>query len=194
MRTLTERRDWTNVLFTHKTIEEINTLVSQRWHELGMALGRQTPANEALTLDERSPLALDVALLMKVANGELQRTDVQVRRVELALQRVMDVLVGNALQQKMTLPDDFWRTEIGVLISRARWWVSIDDLITITNAAALAFGESSQASRMRIARAIDSGLLDWVPDPSVANPQQNRRVLRSQVERLREQRSLPETE
>ncbi len=182
------------MLFTHKTIEEINTLVSQRWHELGMALGRQTPANEALTLDERSPLAQDVALLMKVANGELQRTDVQVRRVELALQRVMDVLVGNALQQKMTLPDDFWRTEIGVLISRARWWVSIDDLITITNAAALAFGESSQASRMRIARAIDSGLLDWVPDPSVANPQQNRRVLRSQVERLREQRSLPETE
>jgi hypothetical protein len=45
---------------------------------------------------------------------------------------------------------------------------------------------------MRIARAIDSGALDWVPDPSVANPQQNRRVLRSQVEQLRELRRIPD--
>lgn len=36
------------------------------------------------------------------------------------------------------------------------------------------------------------GLLEWVPDPSVANPQQNRRVLRPQVERLRDQSRLPE--
>jgi hypothetical protein len=72
------------------------------------------------------------------------------------------------------------------------WWVSVDDLITISNAAALAFGENTQANRMRIARAIDHGLLDWVPDPSVANPQQNKRVLRPQVERLRDQRRLPE--
>jgi hypothetical protein len=79
-----------------------------------------------------------------------------------------------------------------VVVSRARWWISIDDLITISNAAALAFGENSQASRMRIARAIDNGQLEWVPDPSVANPQQNRRVLRSQVERLRELSTLPE--
>jgi hypothetical protein len=56
----------------------------------------------------------------------------------------------------------------------------------------LCFGENNQANRMRIAGAIDSGLLEWVPDPSIANPQQNRRVLRPQVERLRDLRSLPE--
>ena len=59
-------------------------------------------------------------------------------------------------------------------------------------AAALAFGENTQANRMRISRAMDKGLLDWVPDPSVINPMQNRRVLRDQVERLRDMRSLPE--
>ena len=73
-----------------------------------------------------------------------------------------------------------------------RWWLSLDDLITISSAAALAFGENTQANRMRIARAIDGGLLTWVPDPSVANPQQNRRVLLPEVERLRDLRSLPE--
>jgi hypothetical protein len=81
---------------------------------------------------------------------------------------------------------------MGILISRARWWISIDELITMSNAAALAFGENTQANLMRIARAIDRGLLDWVPDPSTANPQQNKRVLRPQVERLRDQSQLPE--
>ena len=104
----------------------------------------------------------------------------------------MDLLFGNALQSKAIIPDDFWQTDIGILVSRARWWVSVDDLITISNAAALAFGENTQANRMRIARAIDNGLLEWVPDPSVVNPQQNKRVLRPQVERLRDQRRLPE--
>jgi hypothetical protein len=92
----------------------------------------------------------------------------------------------------VSLSEEFWHTKLGVLVARARWWVWADELITISNAAALAFGANSQPNRMRIARAIDSGALDWVPDPSVANPQQNRRVLRSQVERLRELRRLPE--
>lgn len=78
------------------------------------------------------------------------------------------------------------------MISRVRWWISVDDLITISNAAALAFGENTQANRMRIGRAIENGLLEWIPDPSVANPQQNKRVLRPQVERLRDQRRLSE--
>jgi hypothetical protein len=73
-----------------------------------------------------------------------------------------------------------------------RWLHSAEELITISNAAALAFGENTQANRMRIARAMERGLLAWIPDPSVANPQQNRRVLRSQVDRLREQSRLPE--
>jgi hypothetical protein len=104
----------------------------------------------------------------------------------------LDLLLGNVLHSAITIPDDFWRTDIGIVVSRVRWWISVDDLITISNAAALAFGENTQAHRMRIARAIEHGLLEWVPDPSMANPQQNRRVLRPQVERLRDQRWLPE--
>jgi hypothetical protein len=131
-------------------------------------------------------------LLIDVANGRYPRTEALVRQVDGALARLLDLLLGNALHSTGTIPDGFWRTEIGTLVSRTRWWSAVDDLVTISNAAALAFGENTQASRMRIARAIDQGLLDWVPDPTVANPQQNRRVFRPQVERLRDQRRLPD--
>ena len=143
-------------------------------------------------LDDGHHLPRDLKLLIGVANGELQRTDSAIRRVEVALTRLLDLLFGNAMGTRSVPPDEFWRTDIGILVSRARWWVSVDDLITISNAAAFAFGENSQPNRMRIARAIESGVLEWIPDPSVSNPQQNKRVLLSQVERLRDLKRLPE--
>ena len=179
-------------LFGETFAREVTSLVERRHGELGAALGVQPEQAVQAALDEQTPLRRDLKLLIAVANGELMRTDAAVRRVELALGRVMDLLLGNALGSNTTLPDDFWVTDIGVLVSRVRWWVSIDDLITISNAAALVFGENNQPNRMRISRAIDNGLLEWVPDPSVANPQQNKRVLRPQVERLRDLSRLPE--
>lgn len=179
-------------LFGNLLVQEITALVRQRYQELGIALGEDIAQNQVGQMDEQSPLQLDLKLLIGVANGEYSRTDANVRRVQLALTRLLGLLLGNALQSKATIPEDFWRTDPGVVVSRVRWWISADDLITISNAAALAFGENNQANRMRIARAMDNGLLEWVPDPSVANPQQNRRVLRSQVEHMRDQSKLLE--
>jgi hypothetical protein len=179
-------------LFGDALAREITFLVERRHEQLGTALGASPAQTVAVAPDEQTPLRRDLKLLIAVANGELMRTDAGVRRVELALGRVLDLLLGNALGGNAAIPDDFWGTSIGVLVSRVRWWVSTDDLITISNAAALAFDENNQANRMRISRAIDNGLLEWVPDPSVANPQQNKRVLRTQVERLRDLSRLPE--
>lgn len=179
-------------LFDNTFIQETIAQVRQRYLELGVALGASGEQEDADQADEASSLLCDLKLLTGVANGEYHRTDEMVRQVELALARLLDVLLGNALHSKTVTPDHFWKTDIGVLVSRVRWWISVDDLITISNAAALAFGENTQANRMRIVRAIDNGLLEWVPDPSVANPQQNKRVQRPQVERLRDQRRLPE--
>ena len=178
-------------LFTSADADEIIDQVRRHHGELGNALG--APATEQPSaLDQPSPLYRDLLLLVDVANGVYHRTDDQVRQVELVLTRVHTLLLANPVQAPVALSEDFWQTRLGVLVSRVRWWVWADDLITISNAAALAFGENNQPNRMRISRAIDSGALDWVPDPSVANPQQNRRVLRSQVERLRELRRLPD--
>ncbi len=182
-------------LFTDELIQTITTLVRQQQQTLGEALGAPLCAGKTASVDAQSPLARDVALLIQIANGEHQRTQTPtatIQAVELALQRLLALLLGNALHTQVMIPDSFWRTEIGILVSRVRWWISVDDLITISNAAALAFGENSQANRMRITRAMEKGLLAWIPDPSMANPQQNKRVLRSQVEQLREQRQLPE--
>lgn len=180
-------------LFGEALIEEISKKVQQRHQELSAALGH-TLAEASTPLLADSPLRRDLELLIRVANGESPRyaaTKETQEQVEQALKNLLALLFGNLLQTRADIPDEFWQSDIGVLVSRVRWWLSPDDLITISNAAALAYGENTQANRMRIARAMDKGLLDWVPDPSVANPQQNRRVLRSQVERLRERSTLP---
>ena len=179
-------------LFDDRLAQEILMQVRQRYLELGAALGEPCKQEGLDQLNEPSALQRDLKLLIGVANGEYHRTEEVVRLIEPALTRLTEMLFGNALHSKAIIPDDFWKTDIGILVSRVRWWISVDDLITISNAAALAFGENTQANRMRIGRAIDNGLLEWVPDPSVANPQQNKRVLRPQVERLRDQRRLPE--
>ena len=182
-------------LFTDKFIQAITGLVftwqQQATAALGLPLASSPPADGSTA----SPLQQQLQLLVQIANGELLRSNAPrqtVQQVETALNALLDLLLGNPLGTRAPFPNDFWQSDLGVLVSRVRWWLWADDLITISNAAALAFGENSQANRMRIVRAIDSGLLDWVPDPSVANPQQNRRVLRPQVERLGEQRRLPE--
>ncbi|MCE7983522.1 MAG: hypothetical protein DYG89_20305 [Caldilinea sp. CFX5] len=182
-------------LYTERFIQEITGLVAQWQKELGAALGQPSPPPNGGDTSAPNPLQQKLALLIQVANGELTRGNTSkatVQQVETALQDLLRLLLGNSLHAKATWPADFWQSDLGILVSRVRWWLSADELITISNAAALAFGENSQANRMRIVRAIDSGLLDWVPDPSVVNPQQNRRVLRPQVERLRDQRRLPE--
>jgi hypothetical protein len=182
-------------LFDEAFVAEISRTIAQHYRALGEALGKSPGEATRAEVDLQSPLRRDLELLMQVANGELQRmktTRATVQSIEAALQRLMMLLFGNAMHTHVNIPDDFCPTNTGILVSRVRWWLSVDDLITISNAAALAFGENSQANRMRIARAMEKGLLEWIPDPSVSNPQQNRRVLRSQVERLREQMRLPE--
>jgi hypothetical protein len=182
-------------LFNQAFVDEISKLVRQRHQELGAALGEHTAQARDDLQSTAAPLQRDLDLLMRVANGEYLRADATkalLDRVEDALKQLLALLFGNVLRTHVNIPDQFWNTEIGILVSRVRWWLSADELITISNAAALAFGENSQANRMRIARAMEKGLLEWVPDPSVANPQQNRRVLRPHVERLREQSDLAE--
>ncbi len=164
-------------LFTQQLIDETTELVRRHSEKLATDMLRS-----------------DLGTLIDVANGKHVRTDRKVEEAEEALRRVQEVLLGNALGARAQWPEGFWQSDLGVVVSRTRWWISMEDLITISNAAALAFGENSQANRMRIARAMDNGTLEWVPDPSVSNPQQNRRVLRSQVERMGALARLPDAD
>lgn len=180
-------------LFEEAFIDQVGNLVHKQHQALAKVLGDTGASNTPLPLN--SPLHQHLTLLISVANGEQIRAQASAEMlsaVEQALKSVVHLLLDNVLHTQANIPDEFWQSDLGILISRVRWWLSADDLITISNAAAIAFGENSQANRMRIARAIERGVLEWIPDPSVANPQHNRRVLRSQVERLRAQSTLPE--
>src|SRR5690606_14701469 len=102
-------------LFGETIVEEITELVRQRHGELGRALGRPARQEHPDQRDAQSPLRHDLNLLIRVANGEYSRakaTPATVRRVELALQRLLDLLLGNALHTNITIPDDFWPTQI----------------------------------------------------------------------------------
>jgi len=179
-------------LFDEQIVTNILTLLQQQQQQLTAALGLEE--TDAPTQRANAPIAVAVQLLICIANGEISRGEAPrttVRQGEAALQALHNLLFGTAYGITVPIPNDFWQNDIGILYSRARWWLSGDELITISNAAALAFGENSQANRMRVVRAIDGGLLDSIPDPSVANPQQNRRVLRPQVERWAELRRRP---
>lgn len=179
-------------LFNDSIAREITALIHRRYLEFGVMLGESAAHEHTDQMGESSTLQRDLKLLIGIANGEYTRTGELVQQAEQVIRRLTDALLGNALHSRTFIPNDFWKTDIGILVSRVRWWISVDDLITISNAAALAFGENTQANRMRIGRAIENGILEWVPDPSVANSQQNKRVLRPQVEHLRDQRRLPE--
>ena len=183
-------------LFDQTIIDKICTHAIEHYQKLGVALDVESALiGDSGQLLQSAPLVQNLKLLVRIANGEQIRVETskaEVAQVEAALVHVQATLFDNAIQGRATIQNDFWSTDIGVLFSRVRWWLSADELITISNAAALAFGDNTQANRMKIVRAIDNGQLDWIPDPSVVNPQQNRRVLRPQVERLGEQRRRPE--
>jgi hypothetical protein len=177
-------------LFDLAFVDSVLNQIHAHQIRLSQALGLNTselPAN--------SPLRDNLLLLVEVANGLKMRSHASTQELEAlasAIKHVQACLLGSSFPSALHIPEELWSQPIGVLLSRASWWLHGEDLISISNAAALAFGSNTQSNRMRIIRAINNGLLDWLPDPSVANPQQNKRVLRPQVERLRDMRSLPQ--
>lgn len=180
-------------LFQHTDADEILAEIDAHFRVLARALSVQVEHDSDSDDDDdsfshshraTSPLHRDLLRLIGVANGQFDRTDANVRRAELALQRVMRAVSAPLASTRAPLPNTFWDTTLGVLVARTRWWISSDELLTISNAAALAFGENTQPNRMRITRAIDRGELESFPDPSAANPQHNKRVLKAEVLRL----------
>jgi hypothetical protein len=79
------------------------------------------------------------------------------------------------------IPAEFWGTPLGEMMARALARVRGDDLITITEAAEI-LGVGTAAISHRIA----SGDLTAIPDFNEANPRKRNRVLRSEIEALRD--------
>lgn len=151
---------------------------------LGVQVGAPTPEGFRRILPEvlfNSVLADTLADIARVAagQGELSEWDAGVTME--GIQDVMERLFASPLLAVYgPPPNEFWTTPLGQMVALALARVRGDDLITITEAAAI-LGVTVQA----VSNRITAGDLRAIPDPNEPNPQKRNRVLRSEVEALR---------
>lgn len=99
------------------------------------------------------------------------------------IQSVCESLFAPPASYAYTIPDSFWGTPLGQAILHAQLNHLGDELITISEAARLAFGQNTHANRMKIQRRIASGALTRYIDPDDPNPTHAARLSRAQVEK-----------
>lgn len=117
---------------------------------------------------ESSPLREEIALLCRVANGEVARedaSDVLVSEVADTVQGIVEVTAGPAVLNSYTIDDGYWSTPIGELVAVVLAWQRADDLISYMDAARLF---------------IAAGLV-----PPLADQMDERRLFRSIEQRVR---------
>lgn len=154
---------------------------------------------------QQAPLYRDIQLLVRAANGEIERDHASedlLDEILAAVQQVRDDLQrppsGAGL---FTLTDEFSQTPLGRMLQRVEFWLARPDLITLSEAAALYTGQADLNGLKVIQRLIakreqrnydqkgkQTGL-QVIIDPFEQNPQHNKRVLRSEVERIKAERA-----
>ncbi|GIK40379.1 MAG: hypothetical protein BroJett011_42120 [Chloroflexota bacterium] len=122
-------------------------------------------------------LAQDLTLIAQGATGELSHDEETERRLAVAIERVLSRLFpGIAISSAPVLrsiPGNFWASDLGKMVARARLWLAEDDLITIKDAASL-----KGVSLAAIRQAIDRGTLAALPNPDAPNPRRRGTLLR----------------
>lgn len=133
---------------------------------------------------ESSPVLEEVRLLVRAANGELDRDPATLGEVTETIQSVVELLFAQPGSNSYDIPDHFWASELGQVIRHAQLFVRGDDLITHSEAATILYGSADERELMRLRRAIDRGELTAYTDPREPNPQRAGRVSRAEVEHL----------
>jgi hypothetical protein len=153
------------------------------------------PEREETATQQRPPTPLheDIALFVRIANGEIDRATVDdqlIGDIIERVQRMLDLLFlpANGIYT-YRVPQAFWsETRIGQVLAHVQAWLRQDDLIGLTEAAELLFPElaqkNMQAARMRVRRLTERGELMVYIDPSEPNPTQQTRVSRQAIAAL----------
>lgn len=166
--------------------------------------GTDTLPDDLLEQYRQAPLYKDIQLLARVANGEIERHSTE--------EYLLDEVLAAAQQGRedlrtppsgvgvFALTDEFSRTPLGRMLERVEYWLVSPDLMTLSEAAALYTGRFADLSGLKvIQRLITRGEkgrregLQVTLDPFEPNPQHNKRVRRSEVERLKAERGKTAT-
>lgn len=127
-----------------------------------------------------SALADSLAEIARAADGEGPLPEQVAGEVQECIQDLCERLFSSPLLAGYEIPEEFWETPLGAMTARALFRARGDELITITEAAEL-LGLTVSAVSQYLVR----GQLTGYPDPWEPNPARRRRVLRSDVERLK---------
>jgi hypothetical protein len=153
-----------------------------------------------------APLFKDIDLLVRVANGAYRRETAGEEFLEEVLATTQAVQ-GDLRRPPfgpayMALSDEFAETQLGQVLNRAEVWLLGDELVTLSEAAWLFTGRpTDRVGRMVIERLVAKweqgrrdkagereGLQVWI-DPFEPNPQKNKRVRRSDVLKIKKDRT-----
>lgn len=148
--------------------------------------------------NQSSPLAEEIRLLCRAANGEIDRagaSDLTVGEIAETIQSVVEVTAGPAVLNQYTITESYWATPIGELVMHVQAWLRQEDLIGYTDAgnllvaAGLAPEQINQKALVaRVRRMVEAGDLAGYRDPQAANPTQTGRVSRAEIEAYIKQR------
>lgn len=172
-----------------------NHVVSQMMHHMEWKFGQQLwfaglnlDTEQLLQARQQSPIGEQIATLCRIANGEITRdgNDELAGEVMEMTQSIAETLYSTPLEYSYSIPNEFWRTELGQVIMLAQMWARGDELITISEAAEILYGENTQAARMRVKRMIERGDLTCYVDADESNPQRETRLSRNEVESKKE--------
>ncbi|MFL5800743.1 MAG: hypothetical protein ACJ8CR_03285 [Roseiflexaceae bacterium] len=165
------------------------------YQRIGRRLYRSGSGDPPADPLQSSPLRDDILLLVRIANGDIDRAtigDQGVGAVVEAVERVVELLFARAGEPHAHhVPASFWsQPGIGQALAHVQVWLRRDDLIGYTDAAQMLFGELAaeniQAARMRVKRLVERGMLMAYAAPGEANPTRRARVSRQAAEALRD--------
>jgi len=118
-----------------------------------------------------TPFASTLASIARAAAGQREHDEVADEILAEEIQSVCESLFSTPATYTYTIPDAFWDTGLGMMISRAQLWLRGDQLITIAEAAQR-FDKTIQA----VSQAVNDGRLHGYRDPD-ANQRQGARLV-----------------
>lgn len=133
------------------------------------------------------PLRSEIEDLCRVANGEVDRATADEDFVADTHQLAQDIaeLCAWWWTGEYQIPQSWRETDLGRAWDAARYWLLSDDLITLSEAAALLGYTTDSTGMSKIDRLIEKGKLTAYIDPSESNPRRARRVLKRDVRALK---------
>jgi hypothetical protein len=128
--------------------------------------------------DDYCPLRSEIDDLCRVANGEVERATAGEEFVMDTHQLLQDIaeLCAWWWTAEYEIPQSWRETDLGRAWDAARYWLLSDDVITLSQAAALLGYTTDSTGMSKIDRLIARGKLSTYIDPSEPNPRRARRV------------------